>query len=287
MIWLIFASIGAFLDSTYYMLNKKLVQKLDAYFIPACVFFFAFLFALPIAYLKGIHSFNMTFIVAVLLASALNVVATILYLHALKTTDISLCMPMMSFTPLFLILTSYLILGEFPAYLGIAGIFLIVFGSYVLGLRKDKKGIFAPFKTLMESKGALYILIVAFIFSIVLNFDKMAVMNSDPVSALAAKSLVISASFMAISSFKSRDRLSMFRSSWKMLLIAGLVLAVIDLCINIAYTMTLASYVIAIKRISIVFSTLYGYFIFREKGVKQRFFAAIFMLVGAVLIALS
>lgn len=287
MIWLIFASIGAFLDSTYYMLNKKLTQKIDIYFIPACVFLFTFLFTLPIVYARGIPAFNTTFIMAVIITCVLNVFATILYLKALKTTDISLCMPMISFTPLFLIFTSYIILRELPSYLGVAGIFLIVFGSYVLGLRKGKKGILAPFRNLLKNRGALYILIVAFIFSIALNFDKMAVLNSDPVSALAAKSLLKSVFFITISSFKSKNKMSMFRSSWKMLLAAGLVLAVMDICINIAYTMTLAAYVIAIKRISIVFSTLYGYFIFREKGVKQRFFAAIFMFMGAALIALS
>ncbi|PIN86469.1 hypothetical protein COV19_04665 [Candidatus Woesearchaeota archaeon CG10_big_fil_rev_8_21_14_0_10_44_13] len=287
MIWVIFASIGAFLDSTYYMLNKKLVQKLDIYFVPACVFFFTFLATLIISLARGLPDFNATFFIAILITSALNIIAIILYLSALKTTDISLCIPLISFTPLFLILTSYLILGEFPSYMGIAGIFLIVFGSYILGFRKDKKGILATFKHLLGNRGALYLFIVAFIFSIALNFDKLAVLNSDTTSSLAAKSLVLSASFMAISSFKSKNKLVMFKSSWKMLLIAGLVLAVMDICINIAYTMTLASYVIAIKRISIVFSTLYGHFLFREKGAKQRFFAALFMLAGAVMIALS
>ena len=51
--------------------------------------------------------------------------------------------------------------------------------------------------------------------------------------------------------------------------------------------LTLVSYVIAIKRLSIVFGVLFGYLIFKEKNIKERLAGASIMVAGAVLILLS
>jgi uncharacterized membrane protein len=54
-----------------------------------------------------------------------------------------------------------------------------------------------------------------------------------------------------------------------------------------AINLTLVSYVISIKRTSVIMSVLFGYFIFKEKGLKERLTGTSIMVIGVLSIALS
>ena len=62
-----------------------------------------------------------TFWAALITALPLEVTAFILYIRALKESPLSLTIPFLAFTPVFLIVTSFLILGELPDKSGAAG----------------------------------------------------------------------------------------------------------------------------------------------------------------------
>ena len=98
---------------------------------------------------------------------------------AIEKSDISKVMPMLSFTPLFLLVTSPVILGETIHLLGILGILFVVIGSYLLNLDLSKNSIFEPFKGLLREKGTRYMLIVSFLWSFSANFDKLSIQNSS------------------------------------------------------------------------------------------------------------
>jgi len=53
-----------------------------------------------------------------------------------------------------------------------------------------------------------------------------------------------------------------------------------------AVTMTLVPYVISIKRTSVIFSSLYGFFIFKERFIKTRLLGVVIMVAGVLLISL-
>src|ERR1700687_4180208 len=73
-----------------------------------------------------------TFLVYLLLDTALVGCATLLYLSALQASPLSLCVPFLAFTPILLIGTGYLILGELPSTAKLAGVVLVVVGSLVM-----------------------------------------------------------------------------------------------------------------------------------------------------------
>ena len=56
--------------------------------------------------------------------------------------------------------------------------------------------------------------------------------------------------------------------------------------INIAYTIQIVPYVIAIKRLSIIFMVLYGTILCHERGLAMRSAGAALMVGGAVIILL-
>jgi uncharacterized membrane protein len=54
----------------------------------------------------------------------------------------------------------------------------------------------------------------------------------------------------------------------------------------LAINLALVSYVISIKRTSVLFSIFFGYLVFKEKGVRGRLAGALLMLAGVLLITL-
>lgn len=54
----------------------------------------------------------------------------------------------------------------------------------------------------------------------------------------------------------------------------------------IAIQYTYISYVVSVKRFAIIISVAIGYFLFKEKNIKERLIGAIVMVIGVILISL-
>ena len=305
MFWLIFAWLTALFESFTDVASKKSLKNVDMYLTAFFIRFSAFLFLIPVLFLViflwGVPTIGPQFWVALLIGGSLNVLTTVLYMKALKHSDLSISVPMLAFTPLFLLVTSPLIVGEFPTTLGLVGIILIVMGSYILNINEFKKGYLAPFKALLQEKGPKLMLIVAFIWSITSNYDKIGAVNSSPIIWVVAVNLFIAISIFPILLTSNKDYFQKKRSSlvkdgsyWELikenkniLLFTGFLSALTIIFQIYAITLTLVAYVIAIKRTSVCFGVIWGHLIFHEKGVKERLTGAIVMVLGVVLIILS
>ena len=308
MVWLIFAWLTAFFESLSDVAGKKSLQVLDEYTVSFSARLITFVFLLPSIIIVGIPHIGNVFWPALLIGGSLNVVTTVLYMKALRYSDLSISVPMLTFTPLFLLVTSPLILGEFPTLLGFFGIILIVSGSYILNVKEWKQGFLAPFQALLREKGPRLMLIVAFIWSITSNFDKIGVINSSPVIWIVAVNLFIvifllpviiryvlnsktSAEIMEEKQFSTPEPplalTALIKQNRKNLVLLGLFSALTSIFQMYALTLTLVAYVVAIKRTSVVFSVVWGHYIFKEKGVKERLLGASIMVLGVVLIVLS
>lgn len=82
-----------------------------------------------------------------------EVTAIFLYSKAIKVSPFSLTILFLSLTPVFLIVTSFLILGDLPDRSGLIGIFLIACGMYLLNLPYGQKEILAPLRSIVKEKG--------------------------------------------------------------------------------------------------------------------------------------
>lgn len=177
----IFALLTAFFESLKDVFSKRGLRAVDEYMASFSFKFFSIPFLIPFVLIFGIPDIGSNYLIALVTDGLLNVVTIVLYMRAIKISDLSITVPLVAFTPLFLLLTSPLILGEYPAPLGIVGIVLIVFGSYILNIRKINEDILGPFKAILKDRGPKLMLIVAFLFSITSNIDKIGVQNSSPI----------------------------------------------------------------------------------------------------------
>ncbi|MDD1670203.1 MAG: hypothetical protein LUQ67_02650, partial [Methanomicrobiales archaeon] len=242
----------------------------------------------------------------VAITGTINIIAALLVFRALRRTDLSLAVPMITFTLVFLMGSSYLVLGELPTAAGIAGILLIVAGALVMqvpagGESRDptapddptSKGpapspvILRLLQRMAGDRGILLMLLVAFLYSLSLPFDKAVVLTSDAVFGSALVCLFIGGAFLGIALLRGGLRRAVPRTALTAALALGLVLAGETIAINLAYTLQIVPYVIAVKRLSILFSVLIGAIAFREGGIRFRAPGALVMLGGVALIVLT
>ena len=209
-----------------------------------------------------------------------------LYFRALQISPLSLCVPFLSFTPVFLIFTTYVLLGEKIAPLKALGVVLIVVGSLVMHRRLFAIGWLAPVKAVIREKGSRYMLLVSFIFSITNPLDKKLVLMSDIYTESVAYGLGLCLSFWLMGRLRKADFAAAARGNWKWISLAGLSDAVSLLFQLASYTYLAVAITVSIKRAGIILAVLSGWLFFREKGITDKVIAASVMFCGVLILYL-
>ncbi len=306
MLWIFLALLGAITNATYFIIVKMYITALDPKLLTGIGFTVGGCLLFLFSGLRGFPPIGPDFFAAVAITSVLNIIGLSLIFKALSSSDLSLSVPMLSFTPVILIGTSYIILHEAPSLFGFAGICIIVSGSYVLNISEEHEHYLDPIKAMMRNRGSWYMLIVAFLFAISINFDKIVLLNSDPFFGMALTVTAIGIALLIISAYTRyavRKKLHIHSSGdadgavlqtramplkqfFLLTLLIGVFIAVEAASINVALTLQIVPYVIAIKRLSIIFMVLYGTLVFSERDTKKRIMGAILMVAGAIIILL-
>jgi drug/metabolite transporter (DMT)-like permease len=286
LIWLILGILTAFFEAVKDVFSKQNLKKSDEYVVAWSLSFFSVIFLLPWVLYTGIPQLNSQFAIALLIGGSINAVTTILYIKAIKVSDLSLTVPLVALTPLFMLFTSPLIVGEYPKLFDYIGILLIVAGSYLLNIKEKSQGYLAPFKALLKEPGPKFMLIVAFLWSITSNFDKIGVQNSSPIFWLFSLFGTMSVLLLPVLLHKTPNPSRKILNQLPMLATMGFFNAVGVLCQMQALTLTLVVQVIAIKRTSVLMGVLFGHFIFKEQDIQQRLLGAGIMVLGVFFISL-
>jgi drug/metabolite transporter (DMT)-like permease len=309
MLWILLALLGAVSNAAYFIIVKKYIEAIDPRILTGIGFTLGGCLLFAASALRGFPVPGSEFFPAVAITVILNILGLNLIFKALSSSDLSLSVPMLSFTPAILTGTSYVILHEAPSLFGFIGICIIVSGSYVLNISEEHEHFLDPVRSMMRNRGSWYMLIVAFLFAVSINFDKIAMLNSDPFFGMALTVMSIGITFLLISAYSrlfgrkpdtrpSANTMTMtgtreiptrafpFRQFAGLSLLIGLFVAIEAASVNVAYTLQIVTYVIAIKRLSIIFMVLYGTIVFSEGNLKKRVMGATIMVAGAIIILL-
>ncbi len=285
--WIIYSLLTAFSFATSDALTKRVLASRDEYFVA----WVRLLFSLPVLFISllfvEIPHLNKTFWLATICALPLEITAIILYTKALKISPISLTMPFLALTPLFLIVMSYVILGERVSLKGGIGIFLMAIGSYTLNIHKIRHTILEPVKAIFREKGSVMMIIVAFIFSITSSLGKMAIENSSPIFFGSFYFILVTFFFTPIAVGKNKGKISIVKKDVIPLIPIGVTYSMMILFHMLAMSLSNVAYMISIKRTSLLFSVLYGHFLFKEEKIAEKALGSIIMFLGFVLIVFS
>jgi drug/metabolite transporter (DMT)-like permease len=283
MLWAILSFFSAVTQSSGNALIKDLTKKISilVLFFSTIIFFTPIL--LVLMFFTDIPKIDYIYIILTIISAVLVLIGNIFYFKSLKESPMSLCMPLLALTPFFLLILSMIFLKEIPNIYGIIGILLVVFGSYFLNLKDIKQGIFKPFKAIFTGKGASLALLGSSLFAISSTIDKRNLNLTNPIFYLSSKFFVFLIVFIIIF-IKKKPNIKNIKSNWKKVLLLNILSVISQFCLIFAMSLGYISYVISIRRSSILFDVGYGHFVFKEKETKQRFIGAVVILIGLVMI---
>lgn len=285
--WILYALLTAVFLATSDALTKKALASRDEYFVAwARLLFTVPVLAASLLYV-GIPPLNRDFWAATATALPLEIVAIILYTKALKASPLSLTMPFLSLTPLFLIAMSYIIVGEKVSVTGAVGILLIASGGYMLNIHKVRHSILEPIRTIFRERGTVLMIIVAFLYSITSSLGKKAIENSSPVFFGSFYFILLAVVFTPIAIHRSRGGMSLSRKDLLPLMTIGVTYSLMIIFHMLAMSMTKVAYMISVKRMSLLVSIFYGHILFREERITERAIGGVVMFTGFVVIVLS
>jgi len=286
LLWFILAFATAFCVATGDALTKKFFGHFSPYEMAIAVSLYSLPFLLITFPLITIPKLDNVFWRSVLILVPVDIFALYLYMKALKLSPLSLSIPFLSFTPVFMILTGFLVLNESPNVWGVCGISFVVAGSYVLYGSKIKHGYFAPFRAIRKESGSWLMLVVALLYSILAVLGKKAIQHSSPIFFgfffLTSVNVIILFLFPLLSKINWN---ALFKMPGKGICV-GVTLYLHILLHVFAISMVEAVYMISVKRMSILFAVIYGWLLFKETDIKSRILGAALMFLGIIVITL-
>lgn len=286
MTWIILAFGVALFDSLKNVLAKHTLKGIDETTVAWANSFFSAILLIPILFI-GIPEIKPMFFVGLIVSGTLNIVALTFFMKSIKCGDLSNTVPLTTVSPLLLLITSPIIVGEFPSFRGILGMIAIVIGAYLLNFKRGEKDFFGPFRAIFKEKGPRYMMIVVLIWAVTANFDKIGVVNSSPLFYSFAVQLYIGVLmlFLVIPGFRKNP--TTLNRNLKSLIGVGVLSTLTIICHMVAISMTIVPYVISIKRTNSILSVIFGKIFFKEGYLKERLSAAILMFIGVLLITFS
>ncbi len=284
--WVLLSLISAFTLATSDAFTKKALAKGNEYLVGLFRLLFSLPFLLCLLFFVPAPRLDREFYIAFAFALPLEIAAWVFYIRALKISPLSLTLPFLSLTPVFLIVVSYAILGERVSLQGGIGILCLAAGSYVLHFHEMGKGILEPFRAIIKEKGSVLMIFVAFIYSITSSLGKMAIIHSSPLFFGIVYFIVVTIVFAPIALWMGRHELKGFIASkqYRGLMFPGLCHAGMVVSHMVAISLIQVAYMISLKRTSVLLAVVYGYFLFNEKHMKERLTGALLMFTGFILI---
>jgi drug/metabolite transporter (DMT)-like permease len=267
---------------------KRLGHALDEYINVWGRFTFLLPFAFIACLWSGWPTLAPSFVPWCLAFGVTQTASTLALSKALKLSEISLVTALWKVSLLLLLGLGWLLIGERPSALGVAGVVLSAAGVYLLNVRSAKISPWAPLLVLFTDRGQRYTLLAAALYAPSVITIKKAILASNTAVGTFGTYLAASLIVTPIALRTSARHFGAVPQHWKEFAALGLFAALTTLSQGKAYTLTLSSYVEAVKQIEILYAMAIGVLVFGEaRRVKESALGAFVMLLGMVLLALA
>ena len=268
--------------------QKRLADKTNVYIIMWSTWTLTSI-AFGIATLfNGWPTITSDFWMVMIINVPLLIIANFLIIRAVQVSPLSLTVPYLAITPVFSLFTSWIILGEFPSPVGVVGILLIPIGAIILQKTNGSPGEKLTLQSFTREKGTLYTIIVAIIWSVTGNYDKVGI-NASSISAylfLIGASVTIT--FFLYLLFKQRTTfIHETRKHLGLIVMVALSLGVAVGLQMAAIQKTIVPYVLSIKRAGLILGSIaIGAWFFGEKNFRKKIIGGLVMTAGVLMILL-
>ena len=221
------------------------------------------------------------FFVGILLV-LINVISALFFLNSLKLSELSMTIPLLSFTPLFSAIFSFFLIDEKLEIFQYIGIFFIIFGTMILYSRSLKVSeIFQSIAILRNNAAAKYMLSVSIMWSLTPILDKISLQSAS----INIHGLIQSFGMLIFLIFfhknKIKKEITIYKKEYKLILITMLVGVAATILQFFAILTSFVSIMESIKRTMGQFGSLYfGRIFFNEAITSQKIFGIILLSFG-------
>jgi uncharacterized membrane protein len=286
--WLVLALAAALFQVLRNTSMKRLGHALDEYINVWGRFTFLLPFALLGCVLGGFPAIEPGFVGWCALFGVSQTLSTLALSKALKLSEISLVTALWKVSLLVLLGLAWVWIGEHPSALGITGVLLSAIGVYLLNVNRARIGFWQPLAVLVTDRGQRYTLLAALFYAPSVITIKQATLASNAAMGTLGGYLAASLIMTPIVARTSAAHFRQLPRYWKEFVALGLFAALTTISQAKAYTLTLSSYVEAVKQIEILFAMAIGVVAFGEaQRVRESALGAFVMLLGMVLLALA
>lgn len=289
MTWFAIALLSAFLSAFAAITQKKVLFNLGALEFSFLLSLVNLLFSIPFFFFIDYSTINSSNLTILFIKSVIGVGAFFCVMLSLKNLEISNALPLLALTPGFIAVFAFFLLGESLKSTEVIGLILLMLGTFILE-SKNGKNFIVPFSVFLKSRYHKFIIAALLLFTASSILDKFLLirMNLSPISLTAFQHIYFAILF-ALTFFLFRKKTEPIKSSItknNLLLIALISILTIGYRFTqiIAVGMASVALVLAVKRTSVFWATVIGGKIFSDKNLLKRSFAAILIVVGAILI---
>ena len=286
--WLALALAAALFQVLRNTAMKRLGHALDEYINVWGRFAFLLPWALATAVLTGWPTLKPGFYAWCLAFGVFQTLSSLALSKALKLAEISLVTALWKVSLLILLGMAWVTIGERPSALGVAGVLLSAGGVYLLNVTRAHISPWEPLRVLVTDRGQRYTLVAALFYAPSVITIKQAILASNTAAGTFGTYLAASLIMTPLALTTSARHFPAVPRYWKEFLALGVFAALTTLSQGKAYTLTLSSYVEAVKQIEILFAMGVGVLFFGEaQRVRESALGGLVMLAGMVLLALA
>lgn len=289
--WFLLALLSAFFNS----LGNVARRTHGSLAQPAELAWWSLLFSLPLGVGLVLVSneplfSSYDFLFPVILGSAISCFASVTLFKAYKYGDASAVSPLTNILPVVLVFTSFVILGSLPGLYGLGGILLIVAGIYYSSV-SGKHKLTHPLKLLMKNRGSRAMMLWVALVSIVVVLVTIGLRSASPSFLLLAMQLT---EFFLLSVYllcrPMRHRVKhgedvLRKWGWHIAAISVFSTASVFFQFQ-AMNLADQNYVMAVKRMDVLFTVLLAGLFLHEKHILRRFRGSALAVIGVVIIVL-
>ena len=219
-----------------------------------------------------------------IIISFLNLISLYCFLKALKIQEISMCIPLLSYSPLFSLIFSKILLDESLSISQHIGIIIIFIGSFILYSKSlhFKDLLYSPF-SLIKNKSAQLMIIVTIIWSAIPVLDKKSLNYTDIYMHGFLQSLLGFLFLFFFIRHKGEQRIAFIKNKKSsitliLLVIIGFLASITQL---FALTINLVPILEVVKRATgILLALFFGYFFFKEDINKKKVYSITIIIIG-------
>ena len=226
------------------------------------------------------------YIFPALILIVIGLLSALLFLKAIKQSDLSLTIPLLSLSPMFSSLFSFFFLHEKLSNFQYLGIFSIIFGTLTLYSKKlTITEILKSFKIISTNDSARLMILVSIIWSLTPVLDKLCLANSSINIHGFIQSLGMIILLIFLLKKNSNKEIGKIKRYWKLIFLTVLIGTLATILQFYAILSNYVAIMESIKRsVGQISSVFLGRFFFNEEITKSKLSGVIILSLGVYLI---